>query len=189
MDQYSAITVAGGQSFFVSSDTLYNQNISVQAWHFNSTSPNATYINVNTSIDSDGNATTTSSYMSLFSAVVSVLDGKIISVAWDNGCYFCDYTTCVTDSTGANCPSNGCFNTNITATSCDPKVYVSWFGTDKNGYKLTSSGLRFSRFTQFSVTSLINDAQNVVDTSVADSKANYNCVTAGTCNSTQSTSP
>ena len=37
------------------------------------------------------------------------------------------------------------------STSCDPKIYVSFIGTDSSGNYLESAGMRISRFQQYSI--------------------------------------
>ena len=97
--------------------------------------------------------------------------GEITELVWDNACYGCDdkceqnikihslldnnktmtYSNCYEDYTTNNC------NNNV----CDPKFYITWFGTDKNGNQLKSSNLALSKFKKYSVNSLYNSVKNI----------------------------
>lgn len=56
------------------------------------------------------------------------------------------------------------------------QVYVVWVGTDSNGEYFTSGNLRFSRFRQFAVGSLFDEAQKEV-TAVRTSPPRLRCPT------------
>lgn len=56
---------------------------------------------------------------------------------------------------------------------CDPKFYVTWFGTDVNGKQLQSSSLSMSRFRQYSVGSLFNSAVGVFNNTIGKIKDTY----------------
>ena len=97
--------------------------------------------------------------------------GEITELVWDNACYGCDdkceqnikmhslldnnktmtYSNCYEDDTMNNCNNN----------ACDPKFYITWFGTDKNGNQLKSSNLALSKFKKYSVNSLYNSVKNI----------------------------
>ena len=97
--------------------------------------------------------------------------GEITELVWDNACYGCDdkceqnikmhslldnnktmtYSNCYEDVTTNNCNNN----------ACDPKFYITWFGTDKNGNQLKSSNLALSKFKKYSVNSLYNSVKNI----------------------------
>ncbi len=47
------------------------------------------------------------------------------------------------------------------AFSCDPKIYVTWFGTDAKGKPMSSSNLSFEKFRQYSIGSLYSSAVGV----------------------------
>jgi len=51
------------------------------------------------------------------------------------------------------CNNQTCIS--VTDPGCDPQIYVSWVGSDKNGAKMTSAGMRLSLFKQFSSTDLL----------------------------------
>ena len=45
--------------------------------------------------------------------------------------------------------------------ACDPKFYITWFGTDKNGNQLKSANLALSKFKQYSINSLYDSFKNI----------------------------
>ena len=44
---------------------------------------------------------------------------------------------------------------------CDPKFYITWFGTDKDGNQLKSANLAMSKFKKYSVSSLYNSVKDI----------------------------
>ena len=56
-----------------------------------------------------------------------------------------------------------CYETkdNCNNNKCDPKIYITWFGTDKNGNQLKSSNLALSKFKKYSISSLYNSVKNM----------------------------
>jgi hypothetical protein len=48
------------------------------------------------------------------------------------------------------------------AAECDPKIYVSFIGTDSNDNYMESAGKRISRFRQFSVGQMYGSAKSAV---------------------------
>eukprot|EP00357_Protocruzia_adherens_P018728 CAMPEP_0115010520 /NCGR_PEP_ID=MMETSP0216-20121206/23365_1 /TAXON_ID=223996 /ORGANISM="Protocruzia adherens, Strain Boccale" /LENGTH=218 /DNA_ID=CAMNT_0002378751 /DNA_START=519 /DNA_END=1175 /DNA_ORIENTATION=+ len=109
-------------------------------------------------------------YATLYNAIVSVDNGKIEEIYWDNDCYNCttsagcesvaSVSCCIDKVCYANVERNKCRTDNF---KCDPKVYVTWVGTDANGDRLTSAGLAMSRFTDFAVTDMYSSAEGVYD--------------------------
>ena len=59
-----------------------------------------------------------------------------------------------------------CTNSKLTSFQCDPRFYVTWFGTDANGKQLKSSNLSMSRFRQYAVGSLYNSAKDAFNSTV-----------------------
>ncbi len=49
---------------------------------------------------------------------------------------------------------------------CDPKFYITWFGTDGDGRPLQSAGLAMSRFRDYNVVSLYSGAKNVFNKTI-----------------------
>ncbi len=98
--------------------------------------------------------------------------GKIYDIVWDNGCFNCD----------SNCESNivsySAFNSSINktydncyekdtscssgnSTYCDPKFYITWFGTDKNKRQLKTAGLAMTKFKNYSIKSLYSSIKGI----------------------------
>ena len=46
--------------------------------------------------------------------------------------------------------------------NCDPKFYITWFGTDKKGNQLKTSNLAMSKFQKYSISSLYSSVKNIV---------------------------
>ena len=81
----------------------------------------------------------------IYSLVVNIENGKIIGTTWDNSCWDCT-SNCYLDHINANSTQSNCAiapcslnNSNGTA-SCDPKIYVSWIGSDSKGNHMESAG-------------------------------------------------
>ena len=59
-----------------------------------------------------------------------------------------------------------CYEEDITKcvgnTKCDPKFYITWFGTDKNGIQLKTSNLAMSKFQKYSINSLYSSVKNLL---------------------------
>jgi hypothetical protein len=62
------------------------------------------------------------------------------------------------------------------AFNCDPKFYITWFGTDAEGKQLKSSNLSMSRFRQYAVGSLYNSAKDVFNKTINDIVATFSDV-------------
>ena len=117
-----------------------------------------------------GNQTVEKAF-TIFSIVVKVKKGNITELVWDNACYGCD-DKCETDITSiselnsnktmtySNCYEND-INNKCSNNGCDPKFYITWFGTDKNGNQLKSANLALSKFKQYSVNSLYDSVKNI----------------------------
>lgn len=72
---------------------------------------------------------------------------------------------------------NTCTTTNQSqAFNCDPKFYVTWFGTDVNGKPMSSSNLSFEKFRQYSIGSLYSSALGVFNNTVNQVVGAYNNV-------------
>lgn len=95
--------------------------------------------------------TTDNFYTSVFSVVIRASKGKIQKVIWDNTCEanFCD--ECRTfelnqDEQDTNSMCNRKENCQKTGPdeNCNPKIYISWIGSDEGNERMTSAGLRLS---------------------------------------------
>jgi hypothetical protein len=109
----------------------------------------------------------------VFNVVIKVDKGNITDVVWDNDCYACltsdqcftnNDVTYLNDTSikavDKNCKSPACVNDKDNAFNCDPKFYITWFGTDSNQKQMKSSNLAMSRFRQYAVGSLYNSAKD-----------------------------
>ena len=107
----------------------------------------------------------------MFNLVIKMEEGKIYDVVWDNGCFDCD-NSCQNDIV-----SNSVFNSTITQTynncydqncimgsednNCDPKFYITWFGTDKDKRQLKTAGLAMTKFKHYSIGSLYSSVNGI----------------------------
>ena len=108
----------------------------------------------------------------MFNLVIKMDKGKIYDIVWDNGCFDCD------DSCHQGIVSTSAFNETITQTyencyetetcvtnngvnNCDPKFYITWFGTDKDKRQLKTAGLAMTKFKHYSVSSLYSSIKDV----------------------------
>ena len=62
-------------------------------------------------------------------------------------------------ATDKNCKSTVLCTNDATGLNCDPKFYITWFGTDSAGKQLKSSNLAMSRFRQYNIGSLYNSGK------------------------------
>ena len=97
--------------------------------------------------------------------------GEITELVWDNACYGCD-DKCEQNISikslldkNKKMTYNNCYENDMNScksnNACDPKFYITWFGTDKNGNQLKSSNLALSKFKKYSVNSLYNSVKNI----------------------------
>ena len=108
----------------------------------------------------------------MFNLVIKMDKGKIYDIVWDNGCFDCD------DSCQNNLKSYSAFNSSLSQTyencyetevctlnngmsNCDPKFYITWFGTDKDKRQLKTAGLAMTKFKHYSVSSLYSSIKDV----------------------------
>jgi hypothetical protein len=107
----------------------------------------------------------------MFNLVIKMEEGNIYDIVWDNGCFDCD-NNCQT-----NIISQSAFNSSITQTyencyeneecnsneisNCDPKFYITWFGTDKDKRQLKTAGLAMTKFKHYSVSSLYSSIKDI----------------------------
>ena len=109
----------------------------------------------------------------MFNLVIKMEKGKIYDIVWDNGCFDCDnscqegiISTSVFNSsetqTYDNCYETEACTINNDASNCDPKFYITWFGTDKKGNQLKTSNLAMSKFKKYSISSLYSSVKNVI---------------------------
>jgi hypothetical protein len=200
VDEYSALTVTGAQATFLGNTYKnYSTGIAMQASTTNSTSTGIYFIkqitqnNTNTTDNTTYLTITSTTVYTVFSAVIQIENGIVQTVIWDNSCYMCTTSECdsnyyATDSTvSANCFDASCAGTVGNAT-CDPKVYISWIGTDANGLKMESAGLRISNFRQYSISDLYASAKILIDAQYNTSSGTYDCSIDNSCSQSSTTS-
>ena len=109
----------------------------------------------------------------MFNLVVKMEEGKIYEIVWDNGCFDCDSTcdqglesTSVLNSNATttydNCYESSCAS-GTNSNNCDPKFYVTWFGTDKNKRQMKTAGLAMTKFKSYSIKSLYSSVKGIFD--------------------------
>jgi len=132
-------------------------------------------------------------YVPFWTLVITLTDGLVTNLEWDDGCFSCSDDQCV-DSTCALDATN-CYSTDRGSTDCAPKIFVGWFGTDRSGVYLTSAGSRLSRFRSYSVTSAYNSAAQTADLQFNDVSDRYTFKptcgtgTAACCDGTECDNP
>ena len=108
----------------------------------------------------------------MFNLVIKMEEGKIYDVVWDNGCFDCNDNECndlvsssVFNSTITqsykNCQETESCTSTEEQNSCDPKFYITWFGTDKDKRQLKTAGLAMTKFQHYSVSSLYSSIKDV----------------------------
>jgi len=110
-------------------------------------------------------------YVPFWTLIISLTNGVVSDIQFDDGCYACGDDQCV-DSTCA-LDASSCYSTNSGSTDCAPKFFVGWFGTDRSGVYLTSAGSRLSRFRSYSVTSAYSSASQTADLQFNDVSTRY----------------
>lgn len=113
-------------------------------------------------------------FIPVYTAIISVEQGTVIGVTFDEGCFFCpeaDTTVSCIGNTYINATGSiadspvyrSCAST-CTGAGCDLKLYLTWTGTDIRGNFFTTANLRFSRFRQFGIGGLyLNITQSVTE--------------------------
>ena len=95
--------------------------------------------------------------------------GKIYEIVWDNGCFNCD------NNCAKNLETYSVFNSSLSqkyencidatcsedSTACEPKIYITWFGTDKNKRQLKTAGLAMTKFKSYSIKSLYSSIKGM----------------------------
>ena len=82
------------------------------------------------------------------SVVVTLEDGKVTDIEWDNDCDLCD-EECLKYEDEEICAEKQCDEGK--EGDCDPRVYISWIGTDNEGNNLLSAAYRMSQFRKYSL--------------------------------------
>ena len=109
----------------------------------------------------------------MFNLVIKVEEGKIYDVVWDNGCFDCDNCQNNLQSISIlnisnsqsydNCYEPNCIDNNKISNNslCEPKFYITWFGTDKDKRQLKTAGLAMSKFKHYSISSLYSSVKKI----------------------------
>ena len=124
-------------------------------------------------LDDTTNTAVTWPYMT---AIINVDMGEITGITWDDGCHFCEETSCA-DNTydfrsnkimDDNLADSNCYVLDDECASADGKfadncqvtVYAVWTGTDAQGKLLTSAEKRFSQYKRYSVMDFVKDTKS-----------------------------
>eukprot|EP00331_Platyophrya_macrostoma_P031008 CAMPEP_0176436656 /NCGR_PEP_ID=MMETSP0127-20121128/18110_1 /TAXON_ID=938130 /ORGANISM="Platyophrya macrostoma, Strain WH" /LENGTH=296 /DNA_ID=CAMNT_0017820041 /DNA_START=213 /DNA_END=1104 /DNA_ORIENTATION=- len=183
VDDYVALTIQGAQNTFLSSPySASNTAVVMQAG--NGTSPGLYYVR------KSGSSTNVNNVYTILSIVIQLDDGYVSDVIWDTACFACDSSCDASyNQTDGQMRSN-CYDPNCatlsTNGSCDPKIYVSWLGTDSRGLRLESAGLRISNFVQYSISDVWASAGKIVNATYTPSQVSY-CSVAGNCQAANTT--
>ena len=92
-----------------------------------------------------------------YSLVVTLKSGKVSKLEWDNHCDICN-DKCIKWDKEEICAEKLCKAGS--EGDCDPRVYVTWIGTDGNDENLLSASYRISQFRKYSVFSLYSESRN-----------------------------
>jgi hypothetical protein len=94
---------------------------------------------------------------SVYSIVITMKDGQVDELNWDNSCNQCS-DDCLSLDNEEVCAETAVDNCS-TAEDCDPRIYVTWIGTDKDSLALTSAGMRISQFRKYSLYASYKEAK------------------------------
>jgi hypothetical protein len=94
---------------------------------------------------------------SVYSIVITMKDGQVDELNWDNDCNQCS-DDCISLDKEEVCAEIAVDNCS-TAEDCDPRIYVTWIGTDKDSLALTSAGMRISQFRKYSLYASYKEAK------------------------------
>jgi hypothetical protein len=93
----------------------------------------------------------------VFSIVVSLESGKVKKIQWDNFCDICS-DKCVKWKKEEVCAEKFCKGGK--EKDCDPRIYVTWIGTDANDENLLSASYRISQFRKYSIYSMYSQTKS-----------------------------
>jgi len=145
VDIYSLLEINGSYDYFANMSGL---TVSVEVNGFSDPT-----LQPKIYLTEDGNV------VGYFVIVVTIQNGNVTGLQWDDGCYLCPDAAQCSDDFCTN-PKGDC---NSTATAdCNIKLYVAWVGTDMYGSPCTSAGSLTSRLRQFSVTNVYNQAAGIL---------------------------
>ena len=93
----------------------------------------------------------------VFSVVITLKSGKVDKIEWDNFCDICD-KKCIKWKDEEVCAESFCKSGK--ESDCDPRIYITWIGTDSNDENLLSAGYRISQFRKYSVYSMYSQTKS-----------------------------
>eukprot|EP00300_Choanocystis_sp_HF-7_P006423 c14697_g1_i1.p1 GENE.c14697_g1_i1~~c14697_g1_i1.p1 ORF type:complete len:321 (+),score=54.93 c14697_g1_i1:121-1083(+) len=133
VDQFSQLMLKG-------SGVLYNRNATAEVYL--SIGQGANMVKSSSRRFSDGE-----NYVGYFSAVVNMDAGRVVSIAWDEGCGSCSDDLCIDRNCANEYPSSQV----CLLDECNIKVYVAWVGTTLKNRQCLSGGYLPSNFRRFSL--------------------------------------
>lgn len=92
-----------------------------------------------------------------YSVVVTLKGGKVKKIEWDNFCDICD-DKCIKFDDEEICATKMCKAGSLG--DCDPRIYVTWIGTDGNDENLVSASYRISQFRKYSIFKMYSQARD-----------------------------
>lgn len=155
-DRFSQLNVPGsGRQFFNESDIYIYLNIS------NFVSEKRYYKQSNTP----------DKYVGYWTAIITMDQGKITGLSWDDNCGECYASECVG---GTNCgigysDVDNCSDESV----CNFMIYVAWVGTDSKGNSLTSLAYIPSKFNKYAFFPTWKAAAGISETYWFNSNAGY----------------
>jgi len=176
VDEYSVVTVTGA-AYFVLQDSIVNSVYFISQLSNYTNDYMAQYFSA------------TKFMIPVFNLVIKMKLGKILGIVWDNDCYTCpvtpqcinqtalnvNSTDIVTKYYDTNCNMEICDTKNTTGIfQCDPKFYITFWGTDKDNRPFQSAGLAMSRFRQYNVASLYTSAKSAFDVAIKEFTNTFN---------------
>jgi len=192
VDQYSVLSITG--VYMLANGQQYNSLSFLAQIGNNITTFNSLYYQRNQFI------------VPLFNIVIKLDQGVLTDIVWVNDCYTCpnsnncrsanNITSLFSNNTNATFSDNNCFTSiqscvtsnSSQAFGCDPKFYVTWFGSDANNNQLQSSNLSLEKFRQYSIGSLYSAAVNVFNNTINDIVTTYQSVSTSVTNFTHNLS-
>jgi hypothetical protein len=93
----------------------------------------------------------------VYSVVITLKSGKVKKVEWDNFCDICD-KKCIKWKSEEVCAESFCKSGK--ESDCDPRIYITWIGTDGNDENLLSASYRISQFRKYSVYSMYSQTKS-----------------------------
>jgi len=173
VDDYAVVELKDGQNQFFTAQDAYKYDtvkIVLQA-HGTFVSDPIDFVKFSGS--------TPTFYANVYSAVIGIHNGTVYNITWDNYCGTCEGTDKCTTINLSSEPArttqicnnaDKCRDKNIGA-QCDPKIYISWIGSDKKNQKMTSAGMRLARFRNFDMEDAYIAAENLNSTTSSSSSS------------------